>query len=927
MERVEAFPPLGCDHELPFGDLIGGWLQLPKEKLQETIKAPNVLDAFCHELLTLWVSICAPSLTLELRIASLQGSLPKRSPRERYLYFISQVMGDRQKLSEFFSEYALIKKYLDLTYFQWIERIEELFSRLDQDEEQLAAHFGNGVPLGNIGGNIEKISTHLSDPHLGGRRVYKLEFETRGVSIYYKPKNLKGAKLFNELLGKINESGISPQLKAYRILDRGNYGWVESIETQECRSLEEVSLYFERGGMLLCLMYLLRGYDFHWENVICSGPSPFLIDLETLFSCDHQGSERATEHSVLSTGLIGAYVDFSIASTSIDMSGLGTTNHSVRVQQLTYKNLGTSDLQLTYHSEPLSEDKNSVKVEDYVEEMIRGFTKLYHFAIEHKALFLKEGGFLDQFGTSPFRYINFPTYIYARLLERLTDPTLLRSQEAAEKELEILKQLSYPKVQSSLWLFDVEKHSLLERDVPCFTFCPDSKALGVGGERFEDFFLEAPLESVRKRIGTLSNDDLELQLTFIQGVLGRTSLQQERKSDRAESFFHEAVRIGERVLSEGIRTKDGRLVWISLSPAKSPNRRQYKGIEDDLYGGSTGIALFFSALFATTGDEKWKQASWDAQFHLLEDVALERGKWLPGAIGIGGFAGVGGIIYSLTLSGHLLKEETWIEKALLLASRIEKNHLIEDSVYDIIGGAAGLILSLLPLYQHTRKDFLLEIAQACGEHLLVNMTKDEEGSVGWKGVADQPVWGFSHGNAGIALSLAKLGHYLEDPSYVQTANRAIKAESRAYSEALHNWPDLREGPQNNTLSWCHGAAGIGHSRLALKHLVNLEEVDLDLKRAVEATRERIVGEVAGYCCGDFGRIDFLHSASQYLGDRALEADVKKITSSLIERAIESCDFCPTLMKGLSGVGYTLLRLSDHEQKIPNVFLLDSMNLA
>ncbi len=56
-----------------------------------------------------------------------------------------------------------------------------------------------------------------------------------------------------------------------RVLECRHYGWVEFIDNSECADEGEAERYFRRAGMLLCLVCVLGGSDFHCENVIASG--------------------------------------------------------------------------------------------------------------------------------------------------------------------------------------------------------------------------------------------------------------------------------------------------------------------------------------------------------------------------------------------------------------------------------------------------------------------------------------------------------------------------------------------------------------------------------------------------------------------------------------------------------------------------------
>jgi lantibiotic modifying enzyme len=76
--------------------------------------------------------------------------------------------------------------------------------------------------------------------------------------------------------------------------------------------------------------------------------------------------------------------------------------------------------------------------------------------------------------------------------------------------------------------------------------------------------------------------------------------------------------------------------------------------------------------------------------------------------------------------------------------------IARDKALDVIGGAAGCALSLRSMLRCRPSARILDIARACGEHLVDSAQRAERG-VGWicAGMSASPLTGFAHGNAGI----------------------------------------------------------------------------------------------------------------------------------------------------------------------------------
>src|SRR5262249_1769655 len=157
-----------------------------------------------------------------------------------------------------------------------------------------------------------------------------------------------------------------------------------------------------------------------------------------------------------------------------------------------------------------------------------------------------------------------------------------------------------------------------------------------------------------------------------------------------------------------------------------------------------GVILFLASLGELTGEERYTELARAAFRTFQRRTELMRSYELP----IGGFTGLGGMIYSLLQLGALWKETSLLQQAEdlceLAAGLIEK-----DQDYDIILGSAGALSALLSFYDYTGSSRSLAVATLCGDHLVANRRTMEIG-LGWSGrnFGELPPAGFSHGVAG-----------------------------------------------------------------------------------------------------------------------------------------------------------------------------------
>ena len=137
--------------------------------------------------------------------------------------------------------------------------------------------FGAGTELGQV----VSVMPALSDLHNQGRSAIALTFAS-GLRLIYKPKDLGLDEAWCKLLAWLNQHGLPLPFKLVRALNRSPYGWVEFVDYQPCQDPDAARRYYQRAGMLLCLVYAWAGTDCHHENVMACGEHPVLLDLETL---------------------------------------------------------------------------------------------------------------------------------------------------------------------------------------------------------------------------------------------------------------------------------------------------------------------------------------------------------------------------------------------------------------------------------------------------------------------------------------------------------------------------------------------------------------------------------------------------------------------------------------------------------------------
>lgn len=331
----------------------------------------------------------------------------------------------------------------------------------------------------------------------------------------------------------------------------------------------------------------------------------------------------------------------------------------------------------------------------------------------------------------------------------------------------------------------------------------------------------------------------------------------------------------------------------------------------NLYAGTSGIALFLSRMASATGERIFRLTADGALRQALEKLPMSAQGLYSGALGIH---------YVAAEMGRMVEAD-----AVVLEAAPDRAAL------DVVSGSAGAIAVLLYLRRHTPSGRLLEAAIQHGDFLLAEAWKEESGW-SWKTTeAARNLTGFSHGAAGIGWALAELYAATQQDRFRAAAREAFRYERSCWNPAERNWPDFREAEPEYPVLWCHGAAGIGFSRLRAWQILGDAELLAEALSALAAVRDDM-GSPENYslCHGEMGNADLLVHGSQVLREESWLTPALAAAEEGFERCerrrvpwpcgIPGANETPDLMLGLAGIGHFYLRLADPAQT-PTVLLL------
>ncbi len=425
-----------------------------------------------------------------------------------------------------------------------------------------------------------------------------------------------------------------------------------------------------------------------------------------------------------------------------------------------------------------------------------------------------------------------------------------------------------------------------------------------------------------------------------------------------EDILKEAIRIGDDLLAKAQKDDNG-TYWETMTMDLDQNIGWQ--VSEGIYSGVTGIALFMLELHKRTGDSKYMDAALDGMRWVAAYCRNNPGQYFAF------FTGRMGVPYAMLRVAEATGDASWTEKALEFARPCADSVGTPGAIDDLINGSSGTVIGLLHLYAATKEKWVLDTVDAFVKHL-VNSAHHGPKGLYWdrspKNICG--LCGFSHGAAGIGWVFMELGRFFNNPAFYHLAQQAFLYESCYYDADRGNWQDLRKGIYNDEdeekhrkaylendmefftaggdmNAWCHGAAGIGLSRLRAMELFK-ENSQKDLQKfyethVLQAVEKTIATDVKGgnkspsfiLCHGGGGNSELFLYAYEMFGDEKYLALAEEVAQQALDfqkehkryicgyRASSSKDEDTSLFMGNAGIGYFYLRvLAPHD--VPSILI-------
>lgn len=807
-------------------------------------------------------------------------------------------------------KYPVFARLLAMTIDNWINFIIELSTCLDKDKEKLMETFNGNEPLGKL---IE-VKGELCNSQSKGKIVLILKFAV-GVKIVFKPRDLSVDLEFPQFLNWLYLKKFPYVLKTPKALNYHTYGWCEYIEHIPLDNKREASDFYRRAGVLLGLLYIFRGNDFHSGNLIAWGSHPVLIDIETLINFKiaqfyqetksaptnvHQRVARLMNTSVLKIGFLPSCI--------------------IRANEEPYDFGALTDKQ--NKNMPYFKEGGLPNIKEYQRELLEGFAAIYHFFLENRTE-IKEF-LLIIFNDCQLRAVLRNTSIYIAMQIHTKKTCFLDNGAKYSMEIErfapaFLNYVPFEKAQQVWKIFLSERDQLEDLDLPIFYGYSNKRALWDKDKLlYDSYFEKSALEQLNEAIDQMNLEDLERQMDFIRGSLNiyrkdvhnaeekgcapKSILWSDQEDIGEELLRKEAVSIYEQILDQAIKDHQD-MTWIVYRHYLNNNLIRIRSIDYSLYDGFFGISLFMAALFQLNKEEPLKQNA----LGLIETTcaALNEADFSQQHFPLDYGRGLAGILDALLFISDYLKEDSLIDYALNLISKIEQTSLQKETNIGVLNGLAGLVLILVKYYQRFKNDYALELATLGAKELLKN--NSENISTG----------GFLNGTSGILYTQLKVYSITGNKQFYDAAIEMLQDEDN-HLESI-----TKHGLYN-------GLAGVGLARLGVLNIINDSGLKASQEKIINLLLTNPLGNSDHLCCGNMGRIHFLIEASKLLNRPELLKEARKMLWWLIQRQKQNAHYLitggdskfisnPSFFQGLSGIGYEILR-SINPNKVQSIFL-------
>lgn len=703
-----------------------------------------------------------------------------------------------------------------------VEALIELLERLAADREEV--HRTIGIAAGTEVAAIQG----SGDTHGRGRAVSVITFAD-GHRLVYKPRPVDCERAWTDIAGWVQRRhGL--RVNGLTVLDRDGYGYVRFVTQCDADAEQD----YREIGHLAAVLYALNAKDMHFTNILRTQDGPVAIDLETLLHPPRQKSTglrekpgsayRLLDESVYGTGVLPMVLTRRGDHGVVDVGfiGGGKVRGRSPFRQFHLENPFHTDLRVVWDDpgteapSPAVPPEAARTVHRRCAELVDGFTTVYRALTSDRAAF--SAHVQASLQGRRIRYIHNPTVLYSQVLRMLTGTEASADPDLADG---LLKRIAIGSRSSARELVESECTQVWQTDVPYFMVAAEGRDLldAHGDVVACDVFEYSPLQEVERKLRSLSESDLKVQIRLIRTAFnaklpdphamadhdGRfgTALRSPRVVDPGQ-LQRLATDLADGLVETQVEDRYPHLprTWIGPVATAEVDRPWSPGVLGyDLYTGRVGPALALAALGSLLEERRHIDAA-EAVLSpiaaILNDHAYEVRSIAQA--GIGAYNGFAGTLWALAATGWMTHRPEYIDTAAAATSFLV-GEAQDARWFDTISGGSGADLVQLRIAALRRApiDAALvdRVDRACQLAVRIGLAATMEYS------------GLAHGVAG----LIRYGAIVHQHTGLASARSLHDAALAALLERFHTGTSRGfrtnfSGPQIHSDSWCNGAAGL-----------------------------------------------------------------------------------------------------------------------
>lgn len=851
-----------------------------------------------------------PLLYLQKQIAAEQNALAAYGleliPQEQQDASLKELLHQAEAPDFFAVQLSRCRGYLDRTLTDFVRYIRVLFVRVAEQKAEIEAQLLDGRCFTQI----TKIVSDAGDLHNHGQTTALIT--TDAGTFVYKPH----APGIDGLMREMTQRWFSDTMRVPQVVAGSGYGFHEYIDNRPAATVEEAEAFYTHLGGQCAVFQMLGSYDLHMENFLALGDMPVPIDLETMlapqarYGLDSMNGDRPAFFEDIDHSLFGsAILPFSMEGTQFSI-----------LMNDTERNPSAPNL-----------DGKRTTVLDYEEAFLRGFRTIYHRCMAHREAL---AAFLHDYPAVPVRKVMHNTSGYMKLLLKLYS----FREKSKHDDLTLLKQIlgspeSAVGIPDYATIAACEAESIQSGNVPYFYTMSNGVDLMCEGRIVYPAFMKScAIDQALKRLKRMSETEMNFEIRLFQEAFHKMirRIKQPPTPQRrlgpnvgCVNLLEEAEQVFRQLDADSVLSPGGGVNWMALNEQAG----MVMPLNVGLCSGLTGILLFLSALQAKTEktEIRTKAIAYCNEILSLHEYFIDGSVQHRDLQSIDFAAGTAGILLGLCLANEHLHDarcDVLIQKRMQQLRELPEGKQLRS---DFMTGMAGLVhvLCRLPL----RDEGLI---RRFADQLLEKRNLDTK--LGFKiwNTIDKPrgISGVGHGQAGIGAALWSAWQVLGEEKYRLAALDCFRWEHLAFDERLGTWPDLREITAKPVYmhGFCSGAPGIGMALLGCDGLRDaLDTYDQDMQRALDAAGKEAPLDRDHLCCGNMAAIEFLLTYGRRMhSDAALKQAEDRMAECLAHREETGkfqfsspgyqATFVQDLFYGISGIGYTLLRMMDEEMQ-------------